>query len=78
MHEIICPNCKTAFQIDEAGYADILNQVRDEDFQRQLEQHYGTARWEKESAVELAVTKIIIESEKAVMARLRNRGTLSH
>ena len=25
MHEIICPHCNKAFKIDEAGYADILN-----------------------------------------------------
>jgi hypothetical protein len=29
MHEIICPHCNKAFKIDEAGYADILKQVRD-------------------------------------------------
>ena len=29
MHEIICPHCSKAFKIDEAGYADILKQVRD-------------------------------------------------
>jgi hypothetical protein len=29
MHDIICPHCGKAFKIDEAGYADILKQVRD-------------------------------------------------
>jgi len=33
MHEIICPHCKKAFKIDEAGYADILKQVRDIEFE---------------------------------------------
>ena len=32
MHEIICPHCSKAFKIDEAGYANILKQVRDGDF----------------------------------------------
>ena len=36
MHEIICPHCKKAFKIDEAGYADILKQVRDDEFDQQL------------------------------------------
>ena len=36
MHEIICPNCKKAFKIDEAGYADIMKQVRDSEFEQQL------------------------------------------
>jgi hypothetical protein len=36
MNEIICPHCDKAFKIDEAGYADILKQVRDGDFEKQL------------------------------------------
>ncbi len=36
MNEIICPHCNKAFKIDETGYADILRQVRDSDFEKQL------------------------------------------
>ena len=36
MHEIICPHCGKAFKIDEAGYADIVKQVRDGEFEQQL------------------------------------------
>ncbi len=36
MHEIICPHCGKAFKIDEAGYTDMLKQVRDSDFEKQL------------------------------------------
>ena len=38
MHEIICPHCKKAFKIDEAGYADIQKQVRDSEFDKQREE----------------------------------------
>lgn len=58
MHEIICPHCKKAFKIDEAGYADILKQVRDADFEKQLHDRLELAEREKLSAVELAETKI--------------------
>lgn len=34
MNEIICPNCKTAFKVDEAGFADIAKQVRNQQFQQ--------------------------------------------
>lgn len=34
MNEIICPHCKKDFKIDEAGYADILKQVRDREFEQ--------------------------------------------
>ena len=35
MHDIICPHCSKAFKIDEAGYADILKQVRDNAFEQE-------------------------------------------
>ena len=36
MNEIICPHCKKAFKVDEAGFADILKQVRDHEFEQEL------------------------------------------
>lgn len=58
MHEIICPHCQKAFKIDEAGYADILKQVRDTDFEKQLHERLELAEKEKRSAIELAQTKL--------------------
>ncbi len=54
MNEIICPNCKKAFKIDEAGYADILKQVHDHKFEEELQQRLAYANTEKESAIKLA------------------------
>ncbi len=54
MNEIICPNCKTAFKIDEAGFADIAKQVRDQQFQEELQNRLQLAENEKQSAVKLA------------------------
>ena len=53
MNEIICPNCKKAFKIDEAGFADILKQVRDHQFEDELEKRLKLAENEKESALKL-------------------------
>ena len=36
MNKIICPQCKTSFSIDEAGFADIVKQIRDDEFQNEL------------------------------------------
>lgn len=69
MHEIICPHCKKAFKIDEAGYADILKQVRDSEFEQQLHERLQLAEQEKQSAVELATTKVAVESQKAAAAK---------
>ena len=54
MNEIICPNCKKAFKVDEAGFADILKQVRDHQFQEELLSRLALAEKEKESAIKLA------------------------
>ena len=65
MHEIICPHCGKAFKIDEAGYADILKQVRDSEFNKQLHERLEMAEKEKLNAVELAREKISSEMRKA-------------
>jgi len=54
MNEIICPNCKKAFKVDEAGFADILKQVRDHQFEEELQKRLKLADIEKDSAVKLA------------------------
>lgn len=64
MHEIICPHCGKAFKIDESGYADILKQVRDSEFDRQLHERLELAERDKRSAVELARTKVTSELQK--------------
>lgn len=69
MHEIICPHCKKAFKIDEAGYADILKQVRDSEFEQQLHERLELAEQDKRNAVELATTKVASELEKEAAAK---------
>ena len=58
MNEIICPNCNTAFKVDEAGFADIVKQVRDHQFEEELVNRLDLAEKEKESAVKLAVSDL--------------------
>ncbi len=69
MHEIICPHCGKAFKIDEAGYADILKQVRDSEFEQQLHDRLELAEQDKRNAVELATTKVASELQKAAVAK---------
>ena len=69
MHEIICPHCGKAFKIDEAGYADILKQVRDREFEQQLHERLELAELEKQNAVELAKTKAAGDLHKAAAAK---------
>lgn len=61
MQEIKCPNCGEVFQVDESGYAQIVQQVRDREFQkeleRQTEQALSIARLEQEKASQDALSK---------------------
>jgi hypothetical protein len=52
--EIICPSCGKAFKVDEAGFANILKQVRDAQFEKELLKRLELAEKDKESAVEIA------------------------
>jgi len=58
MNEIICPHCKKAFKVDEAGFADILKQVRDHQFEEELNKREALLKADKESAVKLAEANI--------------------
>ena len=58
MNEIICPHCKKAFKVDEAGYADILKQVRDHQFEEEISNRLALAEKEKENAIKLAEANI--------------------
>ncbi len=69
MHEIKCPHCGQTFTIDEAGYADIVKQVRDSEFQQDLHERLELAERDKQNAVELAETKIAGEMQKAAAAK---------
>jgi hypothetical protein len=54
MNEIICPNCNKAFKIDEAGFADIVKQIRDHQFEEELQNRLTLAEKEKQNAVTIA------------------------
>lgn len=53
MHELICPNCKKPFSVDEADYAAILNQVKGAEFDAEVNRRIAELR-DKQKAEELA------------------------
>ena len=71
MNEIICPNCHKAFKVDEAGFADIVKQVRDHQFEEELQNRLNLAEKEKESAVKLAEATI----KNSVQEQLAQKDT---
>lgn len=68
-NEIKCPHCGEAFTVDENGYAAILNQVRDQEFQREVDARVSLAEKSREQEVALAVTK----AEEALRAQIAER-----
>ena len=58
MNDIICPNCKKAFKVDEAGFADILKQVRDHQFEEELNNRLSLAEKEKQNAIKLVEANV--------------------
>jgi hypothetical protein len=79
MNEIICPHCEKAFKIDEAGYADILKQIRNKEFDKELHEKLAAAEQEKKSALSLAEAeneakrlKLVAEKETEITG-LKNK-----
>lgn len=68
MTDIVCPHCHTAFKIDESGYAEILKQVHDKDFEKQLGERIKTLETTNKLTTELAVS-----SAKADLERERDQ-----
>ena len=69
MHDIICPHCSKAFKIDETGYADIVKQVRDSEFNEQLHERLELAEQGKQNAVELAKSQAASDLHRTEAAK---------
>ncbi len=58
MNDIKCPHCNRVFKVDEAGFADILKQVRDDVFDKEVHERLELAEKEKENAIRLAEARV--------------------
>ena len=65
MQAINCPHCHKEFTLDEAGYADILKQVRDADFNKQIHERLALAEKEKQNALALTRAESLAEAQRA-------------
>ena len=69
MSEIMCPHCHTAFTIDEAGYADIVQQVRTTEFERSLAERLALADQEKKAEIALVEARAKGQLDKDAAAK---------
>lgn len=81
MNEIKCPHCGTLFTIDEAGYADILAQVRTKEFNEEIHEKLEQINAQHESNLALVEEKTkntfdkqVSEKDKEI-AELKNKTT---
>ena len=85
MKELICPNCHKAFTVDEADYASIVNQVKNAEFnveverrieelhnRHKVEEQLATAQAEKVYQKELNKKDIAITQKEAEIAKLKS------
>lgn len=69
MQEIKCPNCGEVFAVDESGYAQIVQQIRDKEFEKALRLREEDFAEKKESELQLSRMKQKEEFEKALSAK---------
>ncbi|MFN5233953.1 MAG: DUF2130 domain-containing protein [Burkholderiaceae bacterium] len=66
MNDITCPSCDKSFKLEEAGYAAIVKQVRDREFDTELLKREQLYEKEKSSAIELAQLRITMEKDQVI------------
>jgi hypothetical protein len=76
MNDIICPNCKKVFKVDESGFADLLKQVRDQEFEEEIATRLGLAERDKKNAVELAEANLKNQLQEALLKKDQEIMTL--
>jgi hypothetical protein len=54
MKDIVCPKCQSVFNLDQAGFAEIVKQVRNNEFEQDLKERLDAAESEKKAALALA------------------------
>lgn len=60
-YTFVCPHCGKPVELDENGYAEVVRQIRDDVFQKDLEQQRQTMEADKEAAVQLAKAQMAME-----------------
>ena len=69
MNEIICPNCKKVFKVDEAGFADIVKQVRDHQFEEERDEIAGEL---KSKDTEKQISETALKEKHAIELKTKD------
>lgn len=77
MEDIKCPHCQKVFKVDQAGFADIVKQVRDHQFEEELQNRLDQAEQSKNAAVELAKANLRNELQASLAQKEQEIATLT-
>ena len=66
MNDIICPSCEKSFKLEEAGYAAIVKQIRDREFDTELQKREQLFEKEKAAAIEVTQLRITMEKDNVI------------
>jgi len=66
MEEIKCPKCGTVFKVDESGYAAIIRQIRDKEFEKELKSREELFRTEAAQDKKIAQMEFDKDLQKTV------------
>ena len=66
MKEIKCPQCKSVFEMDAAGYAEILDQIKGVEFDNELNKRINETKKSHQIELELAKKDVVSEKEKEI------------
>jgi len=69
MNEIICPKCNTAFKVDPAGFSAIVKQVRDHQFEEEMENRINLLKKGTESDIK----RVIAETKSELQEKLSKK-----
>ena len=64
MKEIKCPQCKSVFEMDAAGYAEILDQIKGVEFDNELNKRINETKKSHKIELELAKKDAVTEKKK--------------
>ena len=73
-----CPNCKEVFKVDDSVYTDIVKQIRDQQFQDELNNRLESANKEKQSALQLKESELKIAFQQQLAEKQSEIEALKH
>ena len=70
MEEIKCPKCGTMFQISETNYESIVKQIRDKEFEKEINTIENQHKIERENAIELTKANLKKELQEEINKKM--------